>query len=101
VEFEKIGVAELGLAEEPGRPRQRSASVDDSGMGDPLRFDAERLRILIERHHLFTGSARARALLEDWDNTLRAFVKIVPQDYRRALLDLRAERDTARMAAAE
>jgi hypothetical protein len=32
---------------------------------------------------------------------LRAFVKIVPQDYRRALLELRAERDTARMAAAE
>jgi len=68
-------------------------------MGDPLRFDAQRLRILIERHHLFTGSARA--LLEDWDNTLRAFVKIVPQDYRRALLELKAEREGARMAAAE
>ena len=68
---------------------------------DPLRFDAQRLRILIERHHLFTGSARARALLEDWDNTLRAFVKIVPQDYRRALLELKAEREGARMAAAE
>ena len=67
----------------------------------PLRFDAQRLRILIERHHLFTGSARARALLEDWDNTLRAFVKIVPQDYRRALLELKAEREGARMAAAE
>jgi glutamate synthase domain-containing protein 2/glutamate synthase domain-containing protein 1/glutamate synthase domain-containing protein 3 len=83
------------------RPRQRAPNVVDNGMGDPLRFDAQRLRILIERHHLFTGSARARALLEDWDNTLRAFVKIVPQDYRRALLELRAERDTARMAAAE
>ena len=31
-------------------------------MGDMLRFDAERLRILIERHHLHTGSARAREL---------------------------------------
>ena len=30
---------------------QRSLSVEDAGMGDPLRFDAERLRILIERHH--------------------------------------------------
>jgi len=83
------------------RPRQRAPNVVDNGMGDPLRFDAQRLRILIERHHLFTGSARARALLEDWDNTLRAFVKIVPQDYRRALLELRAERDTGRMVAAE
>ena len=42
-------------------------------MGDPLRFDAERLRILIERHHLHTGSARARELLEDWDNARRSF----------------------------
>jgi glutamate synthase (NADPH/NADH) large chain len=83
------------------RPRQRAPNVVDNGMGDSLRFDAQRLRILIERHHLFTGSARARVLLEDWDNTLRAFVKIVPQDYRRALLELKAERDTARMAAAE
>ena len=83
-------------------PRQRAPNVVDNGMGDPLRFDAQRLRILIERHHLFTGSARARALLEDWDNTLRAFVKIVPQDYRRALLELKVERDAeGRMAAAE
>jgi hypothetical protein len=28
-------------------------------------------------------------------------VKIVPRDYRRALLELRAEREAARMAAAE
>src|SRR5262249_1013315 len=83
------------------RPRQRSRSVADNGLGDPLRFDAQRLRILIERHHLFTGSARARALLEDWDNTLAAFVKVTPKDYRRALLELRAERQAAQMAAAE
>jgi glutamate synthase (NADPH/NADH) large chain len=84
-----------------GRPRQRPISVFDNGMGDLLRFDAQRLRILIERHHLLTGSARARALLEDWDNTLAAFVKVMPRDYRRALLELKAEQQTARMAAAE
>ena len=72
-------------------------------MGDPLRFDAERLRILIERHHLFTGSARARLLLENWEKTLASFVKVTPKDYRRALLELKAEREAeaARMAAAE
>jgi glutamate synthase (NADPH) large chain len=90
-------------ADDDDRPRQRATDVADSGMGDPLRFDAQRLRILIERHHLFTGSARARQLLEDWDRTLAAFVKVTPQDYRRALLELRAERDdaAAQMAAAE
>jgi glutamate synthase (NADPH/NADH) large chain len=90
-----------GDADDSERPRQRAPNVVDNGMGDPLRFDAQRLRILIERHHLFTGSARARALLEDWDNTLSAFVKVTPKDYKRALLDLRAEREAAQMAAAE
>src|SRR5262249_11967488 len=83
------------------RPRQRSPGVEDAGMGDLLRFDAARLRILLERHHLFTGSARARAMLEDWDNALACFVKIMPKDYRRALLELKAEREAAQMAAAE
>jgi len=102
VDLESIAAAEAD-ADDDERPRRRAPDVVDSGMGDPLRFDAERLRIVIERHHLFTGSARARMLLEDWDKTLAAFVKVTPKDYRRALLELQAERDTAaaRMAAAE
>jgi glutamate synthase (NADPH/NADH) large chain len=101
VDLESIG-ADDGAADDEDRPRQRAPNVGDNGMGDPLRFDAQRLRILVERHHLFTGSARARLLLEDWGRTLAAFVKVTPQDYRRALLELRAERDAeARMAAAE
>ena len=53
-----------------GRPQQRSRSVEDMGMGDMLRHDAERLRILVERHKLHTGSTRAAALLDDWENAL-------------------------------
>ena len=41
---------------------------------------------------------RARALLEDWETTLSRFVKVMPRDYRRALLDLRAEQNAARAA---
>jgi len=70
-------------------------------MGDLLRFDAERLRVLIERHLLYTGSVRARELLDDWDRTLASFVKVMPLDFRRALSDLRAERQAAKAAAAE
>jgi glutamate synthase (NADPH/NADH) large chain len=101
VDLEPIAPPELGVADAAGRPRQRSVSVEDNGMGDPLRFDAERLRILIERHLLFTGSARARDLLDDWENALSRFVKVVPRDYRRALLDLRAEQDAKKTVAAE
>ena len=83
------------------RPRQRSISVENAGMGDPLRYDAERLRILVERHFLYTGSARAEALLNDWDTALASFVKITPKDYRRALEDQAAERAAAKAVAAE
>src|SRR3569833_394787 len=41
VELEPVSMPEIGLADAPGRPRQRAVSVEDSGMGDPLRFDAE------------------------------------------------------------
>jgi glutamate synthase (NADPH/NADH) large chain len=99
VDMEKVGVAS-GAADDPSRPRQRSHDVEDDGMGDVLAFDAERLRILVERHHLHTGSARARELLEDWDNALGAFVKVVPRDYKRALLQAR-ERAAAKAVAAE
>ncbi len=102
VDLEPIAAAEPDDDADPDdRPRQRASSVYDNGMGDPLRFDAARLRILLERHHLFTGSARARALMEDWGNTVASFVKITPRDYRRALLELQAERLAARTEAAE
>jgi glutamate synthase (NADPH/NADH) large chain len=87
-------------ADDPGRPRQRALDVEDNGMGDMLRFDAERLRILVERHHLHTGSARARELLEDWERALPCFVKVMPKDYKRALLQAR-ERASAKAVAAE
>src|SRR3546814_13972797 len=79
----------------------RPLGVEDNGMGNVLRHDAERLRILLERHHLHTGSARARALLDDWEETLRRFVKVMPKDYRRALQDIEAERSAERRVGQE
>ena len=84
-----------------GRPQQRTNGVDDAGMGDMLRHDAERLRVLLERHHLHTGSKRARALLDDWQAALGKFVKVMPRDYARALKNLEAERLEAASVAAE
>jgi len=99
VDLEPVAPDDPIEEDEPDRPRQRSANVEDAGMGDLLRYDAARLRILLERHHLFTGSERARVMLEDWDNTLAGLVKIMPKDYRRALLELQAERQAASLAA--
>jgi glutamate synthase (NADPH) large chain len=73
-------------------PAQRAPAVDNNGMGDMLRYDAERLRILVERHLLHTGSARARELLDNWSEALTHFVKVMPTDYARALKDMKSTR---------
>ena len=40
--------------------------------------DADELRTLVEEHYLRTRSARAAAMLADWEQSLRAFRQIVP-----------------------
>jgi glutamate synthase (NADPH/NADH) large chain len=87
------GIAPAGTSWGDGVPAQRASSVSDSGMGHPLRYDAERLRLLLERHQLATGSAKAAALLADWPNALQHFVKVVPDEYRRALAELEPRHD--------
>ena len=98
VELEPVG-SEEAAGDGLERPQQRPLGAENSGMGDMLRFDAERLRILIERHRLHTGSERAAYLLDNWSTRRAAFVKVMPRDYRRALLELQSERLAAKAAA--
>jgi len=100
VDVEPIS-ADRDEEEGAGRPAQRASGVTDYGMGDMLRHDGERLRVLLERHHLHSGSPRARALLDDWAGSCAKFVKIMPRDYRRALEQLEAERLATATIAAE
>jgi glutamate synthase (NADPH/NADH) large chain len=100
VDLDSVEVSSVE-GEDDQRPSQRAIAVENAGMGDLLRFDAERLRILIERHHLHTGSARAAEILENWDQALPSFVKVMPKDYRRALTEQVNQRAAAAAVAAE
>ncbi len=51
------------------------------------------LRQLIEAHFRYTGSFRAKAILHDWQATRSRFVKVMPSEYQRALIE--AHRDAA------
>ncbi len=53
--------------------------------------DEAHLRRLIERHARYTGSARARQILERWNEYRAKFVKVFPNEYRRALGELARE----------
>jgi len=52
--------------------------------------DEQQLKELIEDHHRWTGSARARELLDQWATARSRFVKVFPNEYRRALGEIYA-----------
>ena len=47
--------------------------------------DRELLRRLVEQHAHYTGSARAKRELGQWDRALRRFIAVVPREYRQAV----------------
>jgi glutamate synthase (NADPH) large chain len=57
-------------------------------MGDMSRHDEERLMQLITNHLQYTGSARAKDILDNWTVYRPKFVKIMPVEYRRALREM-------------
>jgi glutamate synthase (NADPH/NADH) large chain len=61
--------------------------VDLEAVVDPLEI-AE-LQTLIERHAEYTGSVRAKAVLNRWTDYLPQFVKVIPRDYKRVLEKLK------------
>jgi glutamate synthase (NADPH/NADH) large chain len=70
-------------------------------MRDMSRFDAERLHQLIVNHARYTGSTRARSILEDWEAYLPKFRKVMPVEYRRALAELAAQSGPPMLVAGE
>jgi len=66
---------------------------------DMTRYDAIRLRQLIENHRHYTGSERAREILDHWGEYLPKFVKVMPVDYRRALQEMKQQQLEQRKSA--
>ena len=50
--------------------------------------DEAQLKKLLEDHHRWTGSKRARELLDTWAVSRTKFVKVFPNEYKRALGEL-------------
>ncbi|MCB2100949.1 MAG: glutamate synthase subunit alpha, partial [Rhodobacterales bacterium] len=57
---------------------------------DMTRYDALRLHGLIEKHLHYTNSPKAKEILDNWNDYLPKFVKVMPVDYRRALQEMQA-----------
>ena len=60
---------------------------------DPVtnKEDIKQLKLLIENHYNATLSPLAQRILENWEKELRKFIKVLPEEYRQALIRLEKE----------
>ncbi|HQW19317.1 MAG TPA: glutamate synthase large subunit [Rhodocyclaceae bacterium] len=73
-----------------------AGDVDTRHLG---RIDEELLKSLIERHAAYTGSKIAQSVLGNWSTYRDKFVKVMPNEYRRALKELAAAKKAEKEAA--
>ncbi|MCO6413100.1 MAG: glutamate synthase large subunit [Thiogranum sp.] len=100
VELEPIPEEDEALEEleHQGGDLETHGKVDISS--DMTRYDALRLRRLIEKHLHYTDSAVAKKILDDWSTWLPRFVKVMPVDYRHALEQIKQTQNNAAQLAA-
>ena len=72
---------------------EQEASVD-RGVWHRGMTDEALLKKLVEDHHRWTGSLRAREILDNWAASLPRFVKVFPHEYKRALGEIHARQQT-------
>ena len=92
VDLEPVRSEELAMENAYHQTNDLAAHGRVDIMSDMTRYDAERLRHLIANHLKYTGSTRAREILDDWENSKTKFVKVMPVEYRRALNEMNARR---------
>ncbi len=63
--------------------------------------DEAQLKALLEDHNRWTGSKRARELLDDWAHARTKFVKVFPNEYKRALSEIAARAAQAQLDASK
>lgn len=77
---------------------EQEASVDRS-IWHRGETDEVQLRKMIEDHHKWTGSLRARHILDHWAESRAKFVKVFPHEYKRALGEIHAAKEAGDVVA--
>ncbi|MGE0097007.1 MAG: glutamate synthase-related protein [Hydrogenophaga sp.] len=75
------------------------AAEQEAGMDRAIwhrdQSDEAQLKKLLEEHNRWTGSKRARELLDTWAQSRGRFVKVFPNEYKRALGEINARKTAA------
>ena len=70
---------------------EQEASIDRA-VWHRDQTDEAQLKKLLDDHHRWTGSKRARELLDNWAEARAKFVKVFPTEYKRALGEINAKK---------
>jgi glutamate synthase (NADPH/NADH) large chain/glutamate synthase (ferredoxin) len=71
--------------------KEQEASVDKA-IWHRGESDEAQLKKLLGDHNRWTGSKRARELLDNWETSRAKFVKVFPNEYKRALGEIYAKK---------
>ena len=77
------GVAYVLDEDETFEKRCNYEMVDLERLEDPAEIDE--LEAMIRRHYEYTGSAKAKYILDRWGAHVPKFAKVMPRDYKRVL----------------
>ncbi|OQC13052.1 MAG: Ferredoxin-dependent glutamate synthase 1 [Alphaproteobacteria bacterium ADurb.Bin100] len=73
-------------------PAAEQEATIDRAIWHRDQTDEVQLRKLLEDHLRWTGSRRARELLDNWSESRAKFVKVFPNEYKRALGEIHAKK---------
>ncbi|WP_029000559.1 glutamate synthase-related protein [Azohydromonas australica] len=80
-------------------PADEQRAAQDAVTFHKGQTDEALLRKLVEDHHKWTGSLRAREILDNWAAARAKFVKVFPHEYKRALGEMAARREAGQTIA--
>jgi glutamate synthase (NADPH/NADH) large chain len=82
----RCNTAMVSLEKVVSSTEQQAASA--KGLWHREQTDEAQLRKLLEEHNRWTGSKRARELLDNWAEARGKFIKVFPSEYKRALQEM-------------
>ena len=64
--------------------------------GNILKKSRITMKNLIENHHRYTNSPKAKRILDNFENYLPKFIKVMPTEYKRVLMDMYSSKETSK-----
>jgi glutamate synthase (NADPH/NADH) large chain len=81
------------LFSEDGEFYEKKFNLEMVELEDLQESDHETLQVLLQNHLDYTKSPKAKSILEDWPESSKKFIKVMPTDYKRAL-EMIADQET-------